>query len=163
MNFIFQTSCLCLMVAVRRAPSGAPALGIHRSTNLRTAATLSFSSDEVVARPRNTYMFKVTPNPPNTPDLKFHQAAQRAIDHYLNPATETIPETTALFSVTSSVSNEILIANSYETTSSISALLLDLSDELTGKDRDVALAIHQLSELSVLLIGKLMDRETPCS
>jgi hypothetical protein len=108
-------------------------------------------------------MFKITPNPPNTPDLKFHQAAQRAIDHYLNPATETVPETTALFSVTSSVSSEILIANSYETSSSISALLLDLSNELTGKDRDVALAIHQLSELSVLLIGKLMDRETPCS
>ncbi|NWB21166.1 MULTISPECIES: DUF6124 family protein [unclassified Pseudomonas] len=106
-------------------------------------------------------MFKVTPNPPNKPDLKLHQAAQRAIDHYLNPGTETVPETTALFSVTSGVSSEILIANSYETVSSVSALLLDLSDELTGKDRDVALAIHQLSELSVLLIGKLMDRETP--
>jgi hypothetical protein len=108
-------------------------------------------------------MFKVTPNPPKKPDLKLHQAAQRAIDHYLNPGTdaETVPETTALFSVTSGVSSEILIANSYETVSSISALLLDLSDELTGKDRDVALAIHQLSELSVLLIGKLMDRETP--
>ena len=64
-------------------------------------------------------------------------------------------------SVPSRVSNEILIANSYETVSSISALLLDLSDELAGKDRDVALAIDQLSELSVLLIGKLMDRETP--
>ncbi|MBT2373195.1 DUF6124 family protein [Pseudomonas fluorescens] len=110
-------------------------------------------------------MFKVTPNPPNTPDPKLHQAAQRAIDHYLNTGTdtETVPKTTALFSVTSGASNETLIANTYETTSSISALLLDLSDELTGKDRDVALAIHQLSELSVLLIGKLMDRETPCS
>ncbi|MGC6369300.1 DUF6124 family protein [Pseudomonas sp. K2I15] len=108
-------------------------------------------------------MFKVTPNPPKKPDLKLQQAAQRALDHYLNPATDTdtVPETTALFSVTSGVSNEILITNSYETVSSVSALLLDLSDELTGKDRDVALAIHQLSELSVLLIGKLMDRETP--
>ena|SRR5476651_65101 len=83
------------------------------------------------------------------------------LDYDLNPATDTVPETTALFSVTSGVSNEILITNSYETVSSVSALLLDLSDELTGKDRDVALAIHQLSELSVLLIGKLMDRETP--
>jgi hypothetical protein len=33
-------------------------------------------------------------------------------------------------------------------------LLLDLSDELSGKDRDVALAIHQLSELGVLLMGR---------
>jgi hypothetical protein len=38
-------------------------------------------------------------------------------------------------------------------------LLLDLSDQLTGKQRDVALAIHQLSELGVLLVDKLMTRE----
>jgi LmbE family N-acetylglucosaminyl deacetylase len=99
-----------------------------------------------------------------TDDLKLHQAAQRAIDRYLNPDTDAnaVPEPTALFSVTSRASNETLIANSYETISSVSALLLDLSNELTGKDRDVAMAIHQLSELGVLLIGKLMDRETPC-
>ncbi len=54
----------------------------------------------------------------------------------------------------------MLIANSYETFSSVTALLLDLSDELTGKQRDVALAIHQLSELGVLLVDKLMARES---
>ena len=106
-------------------------------------------------------MFKITPNPPKKPDLKLYQAAERALDHYLNPATESVPGSDALFSVSSGASNETLIANSYETVSSVSALLLDLSDQLTGKDRDVALAIHQLSELSVLLIDKLMDRETP--
>jgi hypothetical protein len=53
----------------------------------------------------------------------------------------------------------VLIANSYESLSSVTALLLDLSDELTGKQRDVALAIHQLSELGVLLVDKLMERE----
>lgn len=53
----------------------------------------------------------------------------------------------------------MLIANSYETFSSVTALLLGLSGELTGKQRDVALAIHPLSELVVLLVGKLMERE----
>ncbi len=53
----------------------------------------------------------------------------------------------------------MLVANSYETFSSVTALLLDLSDELTGKQRDVALAIHQLSELGMLLVDKLMERE----
>jgi hypothetical protein len=33
-------------------------------------------------------MFKVTPNPPNGLDLKFNQAAHRAIDHYLNAGAE---------------------------------------------------------------------------
>ena len=75
-------------------------------------------------------MFKATPNPP------------------------------ALFTVSPDASSESLIANSYETFSSVTALLLDLSDELTGKQRDVALAIHQLSELGVLLVDKLMARES---
>lgn len=109
-------------------------------------------------------MFKVTPNPPGTPDLKLNQAAHRALDHYLNPSSaKTAPPSGALFSVAADASNESLITNSYETFASVSALLLDLPEDLSGKDRDVALPIHQLSELGVLLMGKLMDREVPCS
>lgn len=109
-------------------------------------------------------MSKITPNPPNGPDLKLNQAAHRAIDHYLNASAEPPgpppPPSNTLFSVADDVSSEVLIANSYETFSSVTALLLDLSDELTGKQRDVALAIHQLSELGVLLVDKLMERGT---
>ena len=109
-------------------------------------------------------MYKVTPNPPNRPDLKLDQATQRAIDHYLKSGAEPPqpppPPSTTLFSVADDASSEMLIANSYETFSSVTALLLDLSDELTGKQRDVALAIHQLSELGVLLVDKLMARES---
>ncbi|WP_073526979.1 DUF6124 family protein [Pseudomonas fluorescens] len=101
-------------------------------------------------------MYKVTSNPPNDPDLKLDQATHRAIDQPLEPSP---PPSTPLFSVADDASNETLIANSYETFSSVTALLLDLSDELTGKQRDVALAIHQLSELGVLLVDKLMARE----
>ena len=77
-------------------------------------------------------MYKVTPNP---------------------------PPLSSLFSVAADASNETLITNSYETFSSVTALLLDLSEDLTGKQRDVALAIHQLSELGVLLMDQLMERE----
>ncbi|AUG09027.1 DUF6124 family protein [Pseudomonas sp. S09G 359] len=104
-------------------------------------------------------MFKVTPNPPNEPDLKLNQAAHRAIDHYLNPETAPPLPPPALFSVATDASNETLITNSYETFSSVTALLLDLSEDLTGKQRDVVLAIHQLSELGVLLMDRLMERE----
>ena len=68
---------------------------------------------------------------------------------------------TTLFTLVPDVSTETLLINSYETVCSVSTLLLDLSDDLTGKHRDVALAIHQLSELSVLLVGKAMDQYTP--
>ncbi|AMN81876.1 DUF6124 family protein [Pseudomonas azotoformans] len=67
----------------------------------------------------------------------------------------------ALFYVAPDASNEILITNSYETFSSVSTLLLDLSEDLSGKHRDIALAIYQLSELGVLLTAKLLNREAP--
>nr|WP_314568179.1 DUF6124 family protein [uncultured Pseudomonas sp.] len=73
-----------------------------------------------------------------------------------------VTDPTALFSVAPGASNETLITNSYETFASVSTLLLDLSEDLSGKHRDVALAIHQLSELGVLLTAKLLDREAPC-
>lgn len=73
-----------------------------------------------------------------------------------------VNDSTALFTVAPDVSNEALITNSYETFSSVSALLLDLSEDLNGKHRDIALAIHQLSELGVLMTARLLDHEAPC-
>lgn len=69
---------------------------------------------------------------------------------------------TILFTVSSDASTESLITNSYETFSSVSTLLLDLSEDLSGKHRDIALAIHQLSELGVLMTARLLDHEAPC-
>ncbi|AZF16397.1 MULTISPECIES: DUF6124 family protein [unclassified Pseudomonas] len=71
-------------------------------------------------------------------------------------------DSSALFDVDPNASNESLITNSYETFTSVSTLLLDLSEDLNGKHRDVALAIHQLSEMGVLLTARLLDREVPC-
>ncbi|MBB4815886.1 hypothetical protein HNP03_004543 [Pseudomonas rhodesiae] len=73
------------------------------------------------------------------------------------------PDSPPLFSVPPDASTESLITNSYETFTSVSTLLLDLSEDLSGKHRDIALAIHQLSELGVLLTARLLDREAPCS
>lgn len=72
-------------------------------------------------------------------------------------------DSTGLFCVAPDVSNEALITNSYEIFASVSILLLDLSEDLSGKHRDTALAIHQLSELGVLLTAKLLDHEASCT
>ncbi|TFY89882.1 hypothetical protein DYL59_11145 [Pseudomonas kairouanensis] len=66
-----------------------------------------------------------------------------------------------LFTVTPNLPTETLVLNSYETFSSVRTLLLNLSNDLSGEQRDVALAIHQLSELGVMLVGQMMDREAP--
>ncbi len=71
-------------------------------------------------------------------------------------------DTTTLFTVAPNASSETLLTNSFETFTSVSTLLLDLSEDLSGKHRDTALAIHQLSELGVLLTAKLLDREATC-
>ncbi|AZE84143.1 hypothetical protein C4J98_2732 [Pseudomonas orientalis] len=71
-------------------------------------------------------------------------------------------DSSALFNVAPNASNETLVTNSYETFTSVSTLLLDLSGNLNGKHRDIALAIHQLSELGVLLTARLLDREARC-
>ncbi|WLI07201.1 DUF6124 family protein [Pseudomonas sp. FP597] len=68
-----------------------------------------------------------------------------------------------IYTVTPNLPTETLILNSYETFSSVRTLLLRLSNDLTGEHRDVALAIHQLSELGIMLVGQVMDRETPLS
>ena len=68
-----------------------------------------------------------------------------------------------IYTVIPNLPTETLILNSYETFSSVRTLLLSLSNDLTGEHRDVALAIHQLSELGIMLVGQMMDRETPLS
>ena len=73
-----------------------------------------------------------------------------------------VNDSTTLFTVAPNASDETLIANSHETFNSVSTLLLDLSEDLSGKHRDIALAIHQLSELGVLLTARLLDRAAPC-
>ncbi len=74
-------------------------------------------------------MFKVTPNPPQ------------------------------FFTVAPDINPEVLLAHTYETFCSASTLTLDLSDDLEGKHRNLALAIHSLMELGLLLIEKTLDRE----
>ncbi|AZE79595.1 hypothetical protein C4J99_3826 [Pseudomonas synxantha] len=51
-------------------------------------------------------------------------------------------DSSALFNVAPNASNESLITNSYETFTSVSTLLLDLSEDLNGKHRDIALATN---------------------
>ena len=70
-------------------------------------------------------------------------------------------KTNNVYCITPNLPTETLVLNSYETFSSVRTLLLNLSNDLSGEHRDVALAIHQLSELGVMLVGQMMNREAP--
>ena len=86
-------------------------------------------------------MFKVTPNPPSD--------TSRTRD-------DRPPQ---IFTVAPDINPEALMAHTYETFCSASILTLDLSDDLEGKHRNLALAIYNLMELGLLLVGKALDRE----
>ena len=50
-----------------------------------------------------------------------------------------------------------MLAHAFETLTWASALTLDLSDDLDGRQRNLALAIYSLMELGGLLLEKALD------
>ncbi|WHS60585.1 DUF6124 family protein [Pseudomonas sp. G2-4] len=116
-------------------------------------------------------MFKVTPNPPGDPGnlsdkssktKKLDEAAERALDYYLNPkpADETSgkTQTAQLFMVAPDIDTETLLANASEDLLSISAIAADLADDVEGSRRSVILAISRMADGVHLLVERAMDR-----
>ncbi|BBP57606.1 DUF6124 family protein [Pseudomonas sp. St316] len=117
-------------------------------------------------------MFKQTPNPPHTDPQSSHEtldsekldeAAQRALDYYLKPnhgQPDKKPyKQPDYFIVAPDADPEGMLAHTYETFCSVSTLILDLSEDLEGAPRNLALAIHQMGEMGVLLLEKMLDNE----
>ncbi|WP_413792403.1 MULTISPECIES: DUF6124 family protein [unclassified Pseudomonas] len=117
-------------------------------------------------------MFKATPTPPHTDPLSPHEtldpekldeAAQRALDYYLKPNHGQPDKKPAkqpdYFIVAPDADPEGMLAHTYETFCSVSTLILDLSEDLEGAPRNLALAIHQMGEMGVLLLEKMLDNE----
>ncbi|WP_210639220.1 DUF6124 family protein [Pseudomonas sp. Tri1] len=118
-------------------------------------------------------MFKVTPNPPDTDPTpprkktktqKLDEAAERALDYYLNPKPDK-PEADAvagqLFTVIKDIDTETLLANLSENLASANAMVSDLAFDLEGPRRHIALGIQQLIELSGLLANRALDNVEP--
>ncbi|WP_103310446.1 MULTISPECIES: DUF6124 family protein [unclassified Pseudomonas] len=116
-------------------------------------------------------MFKPTPNPPpvspdtraETPESKkLDEAAQRALDYYLNPkpTDEASGKTQSahLFMVAPDIDTETLLANASEDLLSISAIAADLADDVEGSRRSVILAISRMADGVHLLVERAMDR-----
>lgn len=118
-------------------------------------------------------MFKPTPNPPPETDpvspyasldsKKLHAAAEKALDHYLKPDIEPLRSSRdramKMFTVVPDATPEALIIQTYETFSSVSILLLDLAESLDDKQRHLAMAIYQMSEMGLMLAERSLDIE----
>jgi hypothetical protein len=121
-------------------------------------------------------MFKITPNPPfddrifpyaSLDSKKLHAAAEKALDHYLKPDIESLRSSQdramKMFTVVPDANPEALIIQTYETFSSVSILLLDLAESLDDKQRHLAMAIYQMSEMGLMLAERSLDIERAIS
>ena len=94
--------------------------------------------------------------------LKDRAAAERALNHYLNPKPPQEPPSDSridsLFSVTAKADTDTLLTSTSETLASVKAMAEDLAFEVEGTRRSVALGIQQLVELCQLLVDKALDQ-----
>ncbi|ALI04768.1 hypothetical protein C1Y08_04830 [Pseudomonas sp. FW306-02-F02-AA] len=115
-------------------------------------------------------MHKITPDLAETPSTspyattdskKLHDAAERALDHYLKPPFDkgNLPDKrpSNIFAVIPDLDNETLLAHASETLASLNVLTSDLAFELEGTRRHVALAIQQMISLGELLVNRALD------
>ena len=120
-------------------------------------------------------MKKPTPNPPESeapvasdptspyksPDSKkFHDAAERALDHYLAPTALIMPsarEPERMYLANPKYNTESLLANASETLGSASEMLSNFAATLDHSHRKTALGIAQILMLGELAVNQALD------
>ncbi len=122
-------------------------------------------------------MKKPTPNPPvvetdtdrtspyaSIDTKKLHEAAERALDDYLNPAAHIMatPYTPdQMFFANSKADTESLPANASESLSSATIMLGDFAALLEGTHRKTLLGIAQVVMLGELAVNQALDNVEP--
>ncbi|RON90448.1 DUF6124 family protein [Pseudomonas fluorescens] len=129
-------------------------------------------------------MFKHTPNPPEsepeiTPERptdpvspyafldsrKLHDAALRALDHYLLPQPEKQPkpvtQPSTIFTVLPEVDSETLLAHACETLASANVMASELAFTLSGPMCSQLLGIQQMISLAELSVNRVLDQVDP--
>ncbi|CAI8972846.1 DUF6124 family protein [Pseudomonas sp. IT-P291] len=99
-------------------------------------------------------MIKPTPNPP--------EAADRALDHYLNPLSQ--PPThkpSTMFVIAPHIDTETLLAHACESLASASVMASDFAGFLEGSQRNTMLGIAQLIMLGELAVNRALDNLDP--
>jgi hypothetical protein len=114
-------------------------------------------------------MIKETPNPPASDDVspydpldpkKLNDAADRALDHYLNPSALKSPisrKPSTMFLVAPDIKDEDLLAHTCESLAQASVMAGDFAGYLEGPHRHTAMAIQQIVMLAELAVNRMLD------
>ena len=117
-------------------------------------------------------MFKPTPNPPEADDVspyesldskKLHEAADRALDHYLKPPTsqDTARKPSTIYHVGEKVDNETLLVNACATLASASVMLSEFAGLMDMPHRNMMLGIQSVVMLGELAVNRVLDNLDP--
>ena len=94
---------------------------------------------------------------------KFHEAAERALDHYLKPNALTLRfhKPSTMFQVAPEQDSESLLVHACESLASANVMTLDLADRTQGTSRNTLLGIAQVIMLGELAVNRALDRIDP--
>ncbi|MFJ4193397.1 MULTISPECIES: DUF6124 family protein [unclassified Pseudomonas] len=118
-------------------------------------------------------MFKPTPNPPVTDPAspyesadsrKLNEAAERALDHYLNPPSPLLGHRQApepMYLANPVYDTESLLANASESLGSAGAMLNNFAAVLEPIHRKTAVGIAQLVMLGEVAVNQALDNVEP--
>nr|WP_315438441.1 hypothetical protein [uncultured Pseudomonas sp.] len=119
-------------------------------------------------------MIKPTPNPPLTDTAspyeapeskKFHEAAERALDHYLGPpkpdlmATPYTPNT--LYMANPDADSESLLADASESLGSATVMLNNHAALVQGTHRKTLQGIAQVVMVAEMAVNRVLDKLVP--
>ena len=113
-------------------------------------------------------MIKPTPNPPETDSVspyesidsrKLHEAADRALDHYLCPPGSTPPprKNRGMYAVTADNKNEELLIDASETLASAQTIAQNIASLVPASQRRALVGIAQLIMLGELAVNRALD------
>ncbi|MBK5525617.1 hypothetical protein JFT86_01530 [Pseudomonas sp. TH06] len=113
-------------------------------------------------------MIKHTPNPPEAENTtpyefpgskKFHEAAERALDHYFQPNALTLRshKPSTMFLVAPNQDNESLLVHACESLAQASLMSSDIAAYIDLPQRRTILAIQQIIMLAELAVNRVLD------
>jgi hypothetical protein len=113
-------------------------------------------------------MIKPTPNPPaaestspyeSLDSRKLHDAAERALDHYLKPSAATVRfhKPSNMFQVAPDMDNESLLVHACESLAQASLMTSDIAAYIDIPQRRTILAIQQIIMLAELAVNRVLD------
>ncbi|WP_236189659.1 DUF6124 family protein [Pseudomonas pharyngis] len=100
-----------------------------------------------------------TATPESADSRKLHEAADRALDHYLCPPGSTPPprKTRRMYAVTADFKNEELLADACETLASARTIVKDFTHLMPASQRRTLVGIGQLIMLGELAVNRVLD------